>query len=148
MLLHLTAKRQYPVSAKNQTGGRLWHLIGSALALLGWQRTKAAAQTQENGFLIPTYNLATFRPAIDSKGYVTVNASQVLDTLGTSLGLVGTWAGNPTLQLNSGQVDPTSGQTVVNGRTFAVNNLVTRSCSSPWVCGSTSRSASVCRFRS
>jgi len=45
---------------------------------------------QENGFTEPTYNMQLFRPAIDSKGYVTLNASQVLGHKDFSLGLIGT----------------------------------------------------------
>ncbi len=98
----------------------------SVLALLAGGARPAAAQTQENGFLTPTYNLQLFRPAIDSKGYVTVNASQVLGHKDFSLGLIGTWAANPlTMQLNPGEVDPLTGQAVTNGRSFTVNNLVT-----------------------
>jgi outer membrane protein OmpA-like peptidoglycan-associated protein len=42
-----------------------------------------------------TYNLQLFRPAIDSKGYFTVNASQPLGHLDFSFGLVGTYAREP-----------------------------------------------------
>ncbi len=37
----------------------------------------------------PAFSLQTFRPAIDSKGYITVDASQILGHLDFSLGLVG-----------------------------------------------------------
>jgi outer membrane protein OmpA-like peptidoglycan-associated protein len=40
----------------------------------------------------PAFSLQTFRPAIDSKGYVTVDASQILGHLDFSLGLVGSYA--------------------------------------------------------
>jgi OOP family OmpA-OmpF porin len=40
----------------------------------------------------PAFSLETFRPAIDSNGYVTVNASQLLGHLDFSLGLVGSYA--------------------------------------------------------
>ncbi len=39
-----------------------------------------------------TFNLQLFRPAVDSKGYFTVNASQVLGHLDFSIGLVGIYA--------------------------------------------------------
>src|SRR5438034_7491980 len=42
----------------------------------------------------PAFNLQNFRPAVDSKGYVTVNASQILGHLDFSLGLVGSFAHN------------------------------------------------------
>jgi OmpA-OmpF porin, OOP family len=38
------------------------------------------------------FSLQTFRPAVDSKGYVTVDASQILGHLDFSLGLVGSYA--------------------------------------------------------
>ncbi len=59
-----------------------------------------------------TYNLQLFRPAVDSKGYITVNASQVLGHLDWSLGLVGTWAHN-VLNLTG------------NNTRFDVSNLIT-----------------------
>ncbi|MCA1664455.1 MAG: OmpA family protein, partial [Myxococcales bacterium] len=42
----------------------------------------------------PAFSLQNFRPAVDSKGYVTVNASQILGHLDFSLGLVGSYANN------------------------------------------------------
>ena len=41
-----------------------------------------------------TFGLQLFRPAVDSKGYVTVNASQILGHLDFSIGLVGSYARN------------------------------------------------------
>ncbi len=41
-----------------------------------------------------TFNLELFRPAVDSKGYITVNASQILGHLDFSLGLIGSYAHN------------------------------------------------------
>ncbi len=99
-------------------------VLGLALAL--HSRPAAAQAAQENGFLNPTYNLQIFRPAIDSKGYVTLNASQVLGHTDFSFGLVGTWAGRPlVLELPAGGTDPLTGMQVTNGRTFSVNNLIT-----------------------
>jgi OmpA-OmpF porin, OOP family len=40
----------------------------------------------------PAFSLQNFRPAVDSKGYITVNASQILGHLDFSLGLVGSYA--------------------------------------------------------
>src|SRR5438874_6923166 len=40
------------------------------------------------------FTLQNFRPAVDSKGYVTVNASQILGHLDFSLGLVGSYTHN------------------------------------------------------
>ena len=42
--------------------------------------------------LRPAFSLQNFRPAVDSKGYITVNASQILGHLDFSLGLVGIYA--------------------------------------------------------
>ncbi|HEX9102831.1 MAG TPA: hypothetical protein VF997_11540, partial [Polyangia bacterium] len=39
----------------------------------------------------PAFSLQNFRPAVDSKGYITVNASQILGHLDFSLGLVGSY---------------------------------------------------------
>jgi outer membrane protein OmpA-like peptidoglycan-associated protein len=47
------------------------------------------------------FNLQLFRPAVDSKGYFSVNASQLLGHLDFSVGLVGSYARNP-LQLDNG----------------------------------------------
>ena len=49
--------------------------------------TPRDAQAQNVG---GTFNLQLFRPAVDSKGYITVNASQILGHLDFSIGLVGT----------------------------------------------------------
>src|SRR5262245_60084420 len=48
----------------------------------------------------PAFNLQLFRPSVDSKGYFTVNASQLLGHLDFSIGLVGTYAHN-VLQLEN-----------------------------------------------
>ena len=98
----------------------------SLLTVLAASRPAAAQPVQENGFVDPTFNMQLFRPAIDSKGYVTVNASQVLGHKDFSLGLVGTWAGRPlVLSLGAGEVDPLTGMPVQNSRTFTVANLIT-----------------------
>jgi OOP family OmpA-OmpF porin len=97
-----------------------------ALALLSFGKAAIAQPIQENGFLNPTYNLQLFRPAIDSKGYVTLNASQVLGHKDFSFGLVGTWAGKPlVLELPAGGTDPITGMQVSTGRIFNVNHLIT-----------------------
>jgi outer membrane protein OmpA-like peptidoglycan-associated protein len=60
-----------------------------------------------------TFNLQLFRPAIDSKGYFTVDASQVLGHLDFSVGLIGTYA-RDVLELH--------GQ---DGSSFRVSDFVT-----------------------
>jgi OmpA-OmpF porin, OOP family len=62
----------------------------SALLLLVAVPREAQAQSLGNN----TFGLQLFRPAVDSKGYITVNASQVLGHLDWSLGLVGSYARN------------------------------------------------------
>ncbi len=52
----------------------------------------AAAPARAQDAAAPAFSLQTFRPAIDSKGYITVNASQILGHLDFSLGLVGSYA--------------------------------------------------------
>src|SRR5215213_2452130 len=101
-------------------------LVVPALALLAFSPAAVAQPIQENGFLNPTFNLQLFRPAIDSKGYITLNASQVLGHKDFSFGLVGTWAGKPlVLELPAGGTDPITGMPVQNGRIFSVNHLIT-----------------------
>jgi outer membrane protein OmpA-like peptidoglycan-associated protein len=78
----------------------------SLLAVLLWARLSSAQDAQGN-----TFNLQLFRPAVDSKGYFTVNASQVLGHLDFSIGLIGSYARN-TLQLSG------------NGASFAVSDFV------------------------
>src|SRR3954452_5615275 len=63
-------------------------LLG-ALAVLGMSPAARAQDTQGN-----TFNLQLFRPAVDSKGYFTVNASQILGHLDFSIGLVGSYTHN------------------------------------------------------
>src|ERR1700753_1586609 len=60
----------------------------------------------------PAFSVQNFRPAIDSKGYVTVDASQVLGHLDFSFGLVGSYARN-VLNLSA------------NGNHFDVQNFMT-----------------------
>ncbi len=67
-------------------------LLVGALAvgtLLGLPGAARAQNTQGNAF-----GLQLFRPAVDSKGYITVNASQILGHLDFSIGLVATYARN------------------------------------------------------
>jgi OmpA-OmpF porin, OOP family len=77
------------------------------VGLILWARSAAAQDAQGN-----TFNLQLFRPAVDSKGYFTVNASQVLGHLDFSIGLIGTYA-RRTLELEG------------NGAGFTVNDFIT-----------------------
>src|SRR5262245_38875770 len=58
-------------------------------------------------------DLQVFRPAIDSKGFTTLNASQILAPGDLSFGLVTTWGRN-VLKLNGGP-----------NESFTVQNLIT-----------------------
>jgi len=63
-------------------------------------------------------DLQVFRPAVDSKGFITLNASQILAQKDFSFGLVTTWARRP-LSFSA---------TVANeASTWAVDNLITSS---------------------
>ncbi len=61
-------------------------ILGLVLSLSGSARAQDATSK--------AFSLQDFRPAVDSKGYVTVNASQILGHLDFSLGLVGSYANN------------------------------------------------------
>jgi OOP family OmpA-OmpF porin len=75
--------------------------------LLVHEPSAHAQNTQGNAF-----SVQNFRPAVDSKGYITVNASQVLGHLDFSFGLVGSYARN-VLDLSA------------NGNHFDVQNYLT-----------------------
>jgi len=93
----------------------------------------SAARAQEN---LQSIDIQLFRPAIDSKGYITLNSSQVLRHLDISFGLVVNYSHNP-LNLaapTQGNVwctaDPSypgcaAGQPNVIGSRFDVINMVT-----------------------
>ena len=87
----------------------------------------SVAQNRDN-FRNPTFDMQLYRPAVDSRGYVTVNSSKLLGHLDFSLGLQGTWAFQPLkLQLDGGSGyggDP-GAAAVTNTRTFSVDHLVT-----------------------
>ena len=68
-----------------------------------------------------TMDVDTFRPAIDSRGYITVNASQVLGNLDISFGLVTDW-GYRVLTLEGG---PFSGTGYEAGNAeYRVENVI------------------------
>jgi outer membrane protein OmpA-like peptidoglycan-associated protein len=60
-----------------------------------------------------------FRPAIDSKGFITVNASQVLEPQKLSFGLVGNYARDPLV------LEGTPGTSTPGNEEFSVRHLVT-----------------------
>lgn len=73
--------------------------IALVLALLAYAAASGPALAQENGGPI---DIQLFRPAVDSKGYITLNASQPLGHLDLSFGLVVNWAYN-VLQMHGAQ---------------------------------------------
>ena len=102
--------------------------VAAAVTLaMATHSTEAAAQAVDrNNFQTPTYDMQLWRPAIDSRGYVTVNSSRVLGHLDFSLGLVGTWAFQPLqLQTDAGSPYGGSGALVQTTRTFSVDHLIT-----------------------
>jgi OOP family OmpA-OmpF porin len=84
--------------------------LAFALFLIAATGTSARAQQLKSAPL----ELQVFRPAMDSKGFITLNASQILGPKDFSFGLVSTWGRNP-LVLENGD------------RTFKVQNLVSPS---------------------
>ncbi len=89
-----------------------------ALALTLIALSASAARAQKKGVQAAPLELQVFRPAMDSKGFITLNASQILAPGDFSFGLVSTWAFKP-LQLSA----PVGGDT----STFNVNHLITPS---------------------
>src|SRR5690349_15325411 len=91
--------------------------LGVALALWTLMAAGTARAQDAQG---DTFNLQLFRPAVDSKGYITVNASQILGHLDFSIGLVGTWAHN-VLNLEG----PFAGGMAGQHSNFNVSELIT-----------------------
>src|SRR3954468_9884228 len=63
----------------------------AALAVVGWLLLHGSAARAQDA-TADAFSLQNFRPAVDSKGYITVNASQILGHLDFSFGLVGNYA--------------------------------------------------------
>src|SRR5438552_10950534 len=66
----------------------------AVLVVLGFVFLFQARSARAQDATQDAFTLQNFRPAVDSKGYVTVNASQILGHLDFSLGLVGSFAHN------------------------------------------------------
>jgi outer membrane protein OmpA-like peptidoglycan-associated protein len=99
------------MSFRSQTRRVGFTAIGAALvaAIVGTPRV-ASAEVGGN------HDLSIFRPAIDSRGYLTINASQVLGHKELSFGLGALDWGHNLLVLDNGGVGDTS---------YAVSNVVT-----------------------
>src|SRR5262245_15659729 len=96
---------------------RLGARLTGVVCLAAWLGMASIERAQ--GASGHTFNLENFRPAVDSKGYITVNASQILGHLDFSLGLVGSYA-HDVLNLK-GPRDPVTGYQA----NFGVNELIT-----------------------
>src|SRR5450432_1658851 len=81
----------------------------------------AFAPRGEAQLLSAPLDLQAFRPAMDSKGYITLNSSQVLGQLDFSFGLVTTW-GSKVLELTNPAI-------TANGQSsrFSIKNVITPS---------------------
>src|SRR4029450_10170576 len=97
---------------------RLTYLAAAATAVLVGLGS-ASVKAQEVGKLRNApVDLQVFRPAVDSKGFITLNASQILAPKDFSFGLVTTWVRKPL----------TFEAMVAGARsTFEVQNLITPS---------------------
>lgn len=101
--------------------------IGLALlAVATLASAPAKAQVARGDIGSAPIDLQTFRPAVDTKGYFTVNGAQILAPLDVSFGLIGTGAWTP-LKLKSGTnpVDLHGGEPRYQDSQMAVNYLMT-----------------------
>jgi outer membrane protein OmpA-like peptidoglycan-associated protein len=89
-------------------------LIGAVAAL-----APAGAQAQKVGGDV---DIDSFRPAMDSRGYVTVNASQVMGNLDVSFGLVTDW-GHNILRLSGGPQTATGYNS--GNKAYIVEDIIT-----------------------
>jgi len=99
--------------------------IGLALlAVATLASVPARAQVAAGDIGSAPIDLQTFRPAVDTKGYITVNGAQILAPLDISFGLIGTGAWRP-LKLEAGSADLLGGDPRVQERKMAINYLMT-----------------------
>jgi OmpA-OmpF porin, OOP family len=96
-------------------------VIGLALLALA---TMTGVPAQAQVISSAPVDLQTFRPAMDTKGYITVNGSQILAPLDISFGLYGTGAWKP-LKLEAGNIDVGGGNAQVQQKAYNVNYLMT-----------------------
>jgi OmpA-OmpF porin, OOP family len=102
-----------PLRCRVESTSLLFRAAAVAVALCVSAGLSAPASAQK--LTSAALDLQLFRPAIDSKGFITLNASQILAPGDFSFGLVTTWARRP-LFLEGGP-----------GETFEVDNLITPS---------------------
>ena len=92
-------------------------VIGLALATVA-TAASVSAQAQTPGQITSApVDLQVFRPASDTKGYITLNGAQVLAPLDVSFGIVTTGAWRP-LKLQGGNIDMGGGQTAASSLTI------------------------------
>ena len=86
--------------------------------------TGLAARAQAQQLTNASVDLEIFRPAMDSKGFITVNSSAVLGQGDFSFGLVTSYARRPLVLTGTGLLGPGPGQTAGQQRQFTVDALV------------------------
>src|SRR3989337_4183561 len=96
-------------------------LLFSSLLVASLSLAPAVVRAQVGGGNI---DLQAFRPAIDSRGYITVNASQILGHKEVSFGLVTAW-GYRVLEMAGGTV--TDAGYAPGDRRYEVTNIITPS---------------------
>ncbi len=94
--------------------------LGSAVAAIAVMVALAGSARAQAPTPAGNLTLDTFRPAMDSRGYFTVNASQVLGDKDVSFGLGALDYGRNLLELN-GACTGTTGQCQ-----YSINNILTR----------------------
>ena len=62
-----------------------------------WSRSPRSEAQEVGKLRNAAVDLQVFRPGVDSKGFITLNASQILGPKEFSFGLVSTWARDPLL---------------------------------------------------
>ena len=131
MLHFLALARNRKKSLEDEMSTRGSHFL-AALTLVALSLTSGPVSAQIGGGPV---DIQLFRPAMDSKGYITLNASQVLGHLDLSFGLVINYAMNP---LNMASDETMSGVWCVTGvgackigdathraARYDINNLIT-----------------------
>jgi OmpA-OmpF porin, OOP family len=107
--------------ARSRGRGRRLLRSGTAALLLTLGLTLAPPRAEAQQLKLAPIDLQVFRPAMDSKGYITLNSSQILGQFDFSFGLVSTW-GHKVLDLSNPMVTG-GGQP----SRFAINDVITPS---------------------
>ena len=100
-------------------------VIGLAfLALVSGASASAKAQGRAGEIVSAPIDLQTFRPAVDTKGYITLNGAQILAPLNVSFGLIATGAWTP-LKLDAGNIATGGAEAKNQSRSMSINFLTT-----------------------